>query len=256
MIGTSWIGILCICVPILVACAGPTPTPPPEPIELRLTTVPYLSQLAQNLSQAFSQAYPYVTFEVSVRSSQDAIHAVAIRDVDIALVAESLDPAQEELESTPIGRQAVILAVHPSNPVDALTWDQVRSIFSGRVWDWASVDAHWQTQEILVVSQHDGAASRQAFESQAMQGEPVTPRARVATGDEAARQLIAEEPAAIGYLLAGAVHDNLKVLSVEGVEPDLSAILSDTWPVTRPLNLVTHIDANVYVLDFLDFSQG
>lgn len=249
--------ILSICIFALAGCTETTPTlPANEPIELRLATIPHLNQLAQDLAQAFSQTYPYVVFKLSVRPARNAIDSVANQEVDIALVAEPLDASRENLESIQIGRRAVVLAVHPSNPSETLTWDQVRDIFSGRVWDWTTIDSQWPSQEILVVSQHEGAVSRVAFEEQVMQDISVTPRAVVATGDEVAGQLIAEEPAAIGYLLAGVADDNVKALNIEGVMPSSSTVTSGAWPIARPIILVTHIDANVYVLDFLDFSQG
>ncbi|MFQ5594804.1 MAG: substrate-binding domain-containing protein [Anaerolineae bacterium] len=246
--------LLFVCVFVVVGCAGATPTPPAEPIEIRLATIPHLSRLAQDLTQAFSKTYPYVTFELAVMPAQEAIDAIATQDVDVALVARSIDPPRDELEATQIGRRPVVLAVHPSNPVETLTWEQVRDIFSGRVWDWASIDPQWDTQEILVVSQQDGAVSRVSFETQVMEGARVTPRAVVATGDDVAGRLIAGDPAAIGYLLAGVADDEVKVLSIEGTTPTASSTASESWPITRPINLVVHVDANVYVLDFVDFS--
>ncbi len=250
------LAVLWGCILFLAGCVSQTPTPMPEPIEIRLATTPHLSRLAQNLSQSFTREYPFISFEVSVMPATEAIQAVANRDIDVALVAEPLDPARKDLKATRIGRRAIVIAVHPSNPVEALSWSQVRDIFSGRLWDWATVDPRWRTQEIVVVSQHDGAVSRRVFDREVMAGGRVTPRAVVATGDDVAGQLIAGEPAAIGYLLAGVADDTVKVLSVEGVTLQASEEPSGAWPLTRPINLVTHVDANVYVLDFVDFSQG
>ncbi|MFQ5341456.1 MAG: substrate-binding domain-containing protein [Anaerolineae bacterium] len=249
-----WLFCSCILLLVSAGCAGATPTPPAEPIEIRLATIPHLAQFAQDLTQAFSQKYRYVTFELAVMPAQDAIDAVAGRDADVALVAQSIDPGRDNLKSTQIGRRAVVLAVNASNPVETLTWEQVRDIFSGRVWDWASIDPQWDTQEILVVSQQDGAVSRVSFETQVMEGARVTPRAVVATGDDVAGRLIAGDPAAIGYLLAGVADDEVKVLSIEGTTRTASSTASESWPITRPINLVVHVDANVYVLDFVDFS--
>lgn len=251
-----WLFFGCLLVLVLAGCAGATPTPPAEPIEIRLAATPHLSRLAQDLTQAFSQKYPYVTFELAVMPAQEAIDAVAVRDVDVALVAQSIDPGRDDLKSTQIGRRPVVLAVHPSNPVKTLTWDQVRDIFSGRVWDWAAVDPRRETQEILVVSQQDGAISRVAFESQVMEGGRIMPGAVVATGDDVAGTLIAGDPAAIGYLMAGVAGDEVKVLSIEGTTPIASGEVAAAWPITRPIHLVAHVDANVYVLDFIDFSKG
>jgi ABC-type phosphate transport system substrate-binding protein len=206
--------------------------------------------------QEFSQTYPYVTFELSVMSSQDAIDAVASQDIDIALVAEPIAPDREDLEAVRIGGQAILMAVHPSNPIDELSWEQVRDVFSARVWDWAALDPQQQPREILVVSQHEGSVARSVFERLVMAGVPVTPRAVVAMGDELAGQLIAQEPAAIGYVSADLGGDGFKVLSIAGTTPGPATVASGAWPIARPLNLVRHIDANVYVLDFLDFSRN
>lgn len=237
------------------ACESSTPTRPPEPISLRLVSVPHLGRRAQSLTDEFTSKHPYVTFELSVMPARDAMNAVAERSVDIGLMAEPISRRQDVLEATQIGRQAVVLAVHTSNPVDSLAWDQVRDVFSGQTWDWSAVDPRWEPQEIVVVSQHAGAVSRQAFEADVMEGEPVTPRALVATGDEVAAQIITDEPAAIGYLLVSLAGDTVKVLTVGDVTPTDSTVESGEWSITRPINLVTHIDANVYVLDFLDFAK-
>lgn len=248
--------LICTYTLSLAGCVADTPTPTPEPIELRLATVPYLTQRAQDLTRDFTQDYPYVTFYLSVMPAHDAIEAVADRTTDVALIAEPIQPARNVLEATPIGDLPIVVAVHPSNPVDRLTWDQVHDIFAGQIWDWTMVNADWPAQEITVVSQHAGAASRQVFEDEVLRGESVTPRALVATGDEVAGQLIAEEPAAIGYLLAGIADDRVKALTVEGVTPNAESVAAGTWPLSRPINLVTHVDANIYVLDFLDFSRS
>ncbi|MBS1251628.1 MAG: Phosphate-binding protein PstS 1 [Anaerolineales bacterium] len=248
--------LLWVCALTLAGCAAPTPTPTPEPIELHLATVPHLSRLAQDLSQEFTRNYPYVAFRTRVMPARDATEAVANRDLHIALVAEPIRSSRDTLEATQIGERPLVLAVHPSNPINGLNWGQVRDIFSGNVWNWIDVDPRWEDDEIVVVSQHGGAVSRQVFEAHVMGSEPVTPRALVAAGDEVAGQLIGEEPAAIGYLLAGIAEDRLKVLAVNGITPDEASVRSGAWPITRPVNLVTHIDANVYVLDFLDFAQA
>jgi phosphate transport system substrate-binding protein len=247
--------ILCLSYP-LVGCAEQTPSPPPEPIELRLAAVPNLSSLAQELTQQFTQRQSYVTFELSVMAADATIQAVTERSVDAALIAQPLVDVLPNLEAVQVGRRAVAVVVHDSNPLEELTWEQVRDIYTGQVWDWAAVAPGQPSREIVVITQHAGAPSRNAFDRRVMNGQRITPRAIVATGDSLVLDLIAEEPAAIGYRLDGWDSPAVKALKIDGTAPSAAAVTSDQWPVTRPINLVSHVDANVYVLDFVDFAHG
>jgi phosphate transport system substrate-binding protein len=252
---------LIVCVSLLAtsACADASPTPSPEPIELGLAAAPELGGLAQELAQRFTQRYPYVTFQLSVMAADAAAQAVTERTADAALVAEPLASSLPNLEAVRIGRRAVAIVVHTTNPLEDLTWEQLRAIYTGEIWDWATVapsDSRQPSQEIVVITQHAGAASRAAFDRRVLNGQPVTPRALVATGDRLVLDLVAEEPAAIGYRIAGWGSAQVKAVAVEGIEPSPSTVSSEQWPITRPINLVTHVDANVYVLDFVDFARA
>lgn len=253
-----WRLVLIICLGLLAtsACAHATPTPPPEPIELGLATAPDLSGLAQELAQQFTRRHPYVTFKLSVMAPDAATQAVIERTVDAALVAEPLASSRPNLEAVRIGRRAVAVVVHTTNPLEDLTWEQLRAIYTGEIWDWATLSPDQPSQEIVVITQHAGAPSRTAFDRRVLNGQRVTPRALVATGDRLVLELIAEEPAAIGYRLAGWDTAQVKGLTVEGVEPSPATVSSEQWPISRPINLVTHVDANVYVLDFVDFARA
>lgn len=249
--------LTCLGLLALSACATPTPTPPPEPIALGLAAVPDLSVIAQELAHRFAQEHSYVTFNLSVMAPDAALRAVTERTVDAALIAEPLPSSRPNLKAARIGRRAVAVVVHATNPVDDLTWEQLRAIYTGEVWDWAAVAPGQPSREIVVITQNAGASSRTAFDRTVLNGgQRVTPRALVATGDRLVRDLIAEEPAAIGYRLAGWDDAPLKALTLEGVQPSPATVASEKWPITRPINLITHVDANVYVLDFVDFVAG
>ena len=238
----------------LGACTRPAPVVTPRPIVLRVLAVPELRRLADELVDAFAAKSPHISVTVSTRSAELAREAVMSGEVDVALVPGPLDDESSgELRAVVIGYEAVVVAVHPSNPIRGLTWEQLRGIFAGQVWNWSQVDRRREQSEILVISQHEGAEPRDIFERWVMRGVPVTPRAVVATGDGVVRDLIATEASAIGYLAAGLADEGVKVLTIGGVMPDPEAVTSRAWPLSRPIWLLRHEDASVFVLDFVDF---
>lgn len=241
----------------LAACARPSPTPPAAPIRLRLVVSPGLKPLAQALANAFAAQATYLSVSVREARTGAARAAVLAGEADLALVrgdAELELPAG--LRAVAIGREAIVVAVHPDNPVRALTWAQLQAVFTGDVWDWHAIDPRWDSEEILVVVQHEGAAARRVFERRVMQGRPVTRRAVIAPGDAAVWELIASDPTAIGYLAASFADGRVRMLRVGGVSPTPEAVTSQAWPLSQPLWLLHGEDAGVYVLDFVDFVRG
>jgi len=240
-----------------VACVHPTPTPSSEPIKLRVVASPGLKPLAQELASAFATRAPYIVVSVWEMRADAARKAVTAGDADLALVRGWMElETTAELKAETIGREAVVIAVHPDNPVRSLTWQQLRAIFSGDIWDWRAIDPRWEPQEILVVVQLGNVTARRVFEGRVMEGVPVTRRAVIAPGGAAARELIASDPAAIGYLAASFVDTSVRALTVEGVSPTPEAVASQAWPLSQPLWLLYGEDASVYVLDFVDFARG
>ena len=248
------------------ACARPTPASPVTPIPLRLVASPGLKPLAQELAKAFEARATYqfrdsgsTSLSVSVREARlDAARAAVLAgDADLALVREDAEfepPAG--LRTVAIGREAVVVAVHPDNPVRTLTWAQLQAIYTGEVWDWHAIDPRWEPQEILVVVQHEGAPTRRAFERRVMRGKPITRRAVIAPGDAAAHALIASDPSAIGYLAASFVDAGVHALRIGGLAPTPEAVTAGAWPLWQPLWLLYSPDASVYALDFVDFVRG
>ena len=242
---------------LLAACARSTPTPPARSIALRLVTVPGLRPLAQALGDAFTKQTPYLALHVREARADVAREAVVTGDADLALVRGAAEMAPlPGVRTVIVGREPIVVAVHPDNPVRSLTWAQLQAIFSGDVWDWNTIDPRWKSQEILVVVQHEGAPARRIFERQVMAGRPITRRALIAPGDAAAQRLIADDPAAIGYLAADFIAAGVRVLQVSGVSPTPDAVTSQAWPLSQPLWLLYGEEASVYALDFVDFVRS
>jgi len=103
--------------------------------------------LAVEWAEAYQAVRPDMRITVTGGGSGTGIAGLINGAVDIANASRQMKP--EELEAaeangiTPvehvIARDAIAIVIHPSNPVDRLTLQQLSDIFSGRITNWSEV---------------------------------------------------------------------------------------------------------------------
>ena len=172
--------------------------------------------------------------------------------------------AEEEgvtLRITPIGREAFVFFVEPDNPVDDLTSDQIRKIYSGEITNWAEVGG--KDQKILAFQRPRDSGSQTMMEY--FMGDtplkvPETYEYVGAMGGVVEKVAqYANERGAFGYSFRYFVEDlmqenNVKVIAVDGVKPTRENIKNGSYPLTTGLCLVTREgDPNPNVQKMSDF---
>jgi phosphate transport system substrate-binding protein len=241
------------CLLALSACAPtPVPAPTPQPAELDLAGDPMMYSLAQALLSAYMERFPQVTVRLETGALRDGVKAVQDGHADIGLVAREL--AADELGSiiaTPIGLDGIIVAINARNPVKTLSLEQLRKLYSGEIWDWATLGG--RSGDVQVVSREGTADTRRAFEGKVMAGKRVTLQAVVVPSDAAVAEYVVGNELAIGYLAVGALRPGLKGLSIEGVPPDKSHVRQGDYSLTRPLFLTTKAAPEEPVRAFMAF---
>ena len=102
-------------------------------------------------------------------NTRGAYKAVVDGDADIVFCAgpsdEQLSYAAEkgvELEMTEIGREAFVFFVNSENPVESLTAEQVRDIFSGEITNWSEVGG--ENLPVDAVSRNKGSGSQSTMD--------------------------------------------------------------------------------------------
>ena len=139
---------------------------------------------------------------------------------------EQMEYAKEkgvELEIVPIGLEAFVFFVNKNNPVNALTSEQIRSIYKGDITNWSEVGGINRGINPLV--RVKGSGSQTMMDK--FMGENAIQK----------RRLTAVFGKAIGYsfryYLSGMVaDDNTKMLAVDGIYPDAINIRNRTYPLT------------------------
>ncbi|MBR1750971.1 MAG: substrate-binding domain-containing protein [Ruminococcus sp.] len=144
------------------------------------------------------------------------------------------------LDAEPIALDGFVFITHKDNPVDSLTVQQIKDIYSGKITNWKEVGGN--DEKIRPFQRTKNSGSQTAMEELVMQGEPMT-EAPVAFIAEAMGELVdavaeyENETAAIGYTYYYYINnlyknEDIKVLKIDGVSPDNENLVSKKYPFT------------------------
>lgn len=150
-------------------------------------------------------------------------------------------------EYTPIGREAFVFFVHINNPVDNLTSEQIRGIYSGKITNWSQVGG-WD-EPITAYQRNEGSGSQSMLvrfmgDTPLMKPETET----VETFMSGIIERVADyhnKPGSIGfsyryYLESIIKNPDIKLLRVDGIAPTAENIRSGAYPITTFLYAVTY----------------
>ncbi len=171
-----------------------------------------------------------------------------------------------EFEYTLFGYESFVFIVNPENPLDDITVDQIKAIYSGEITAWDELGAEG-LGEIIAYQRPKNSGSQTALEK-LMGDTPImqAPQEYVSDGMEDILETIEYRnlPNAIGYTFrffcADMVGSKVKLLAIDGAEPTVENISSGRYPIITPLYAVTRkgeSNPNVKrLLDFLTDPQG
>jgi phosphate transport system substrate-binding protein len=258
------LSLLIITVSLLAACGGTAQQATQKPVEaaaglsghLSLAGSTTVQPLAEVLAEAFMAQNPDVVIDVQGGGSSVGVTSAGEGTADIGMASRNIKDSEleefPELQIFTIAFDGIAIVVHPDVALDGLTIEQVKGIFSGEITNFSEVDG--PDEEIVVVSREEGSGTRGAFEELVMGEDAViTETAILQQSNGAVRTTVAETPNSIAYLSFGFLDGSVTAVPVEGVEALVENVANDTYPIFRPLNMLTAGAPNELAQAFLDF---
>jgi len=166
--------------------------------------------------------------KMQYHNTRGAFTAVVDGDVDIIICAgpssEQLEYAKSkgvELELIPLGYEAFVFLVNQDNPVDDLSVEQVKGIYSGKYTNWSEVGG--DNRPIEALQRNSGSGSQTALLM--FMGD--TPVVKKYTGIN---------PRTIGfsfryYVESVVQNGSIKMLSLNGIYPSKENVANGTYPM-------------------------
>jgi phosphate transport system substrate-binding protein len=230
-----------------------------------------LVNLALAWAEEYVQIHPEVRLSVTGGGSGTGIAALINGTVDIANASRSMKPEEyteaqangvEPVEFS-VARDAIAVVVHPSNPVDNLTLQQISDMYTGQITNWQEVGG--EDRPIVLLSRESNSGTYVYFlENVVRMGDRDSellflPDTLLMPSSEGISAEVRQNPNAIGYDGLGYVTPDQKVLAVgrspEGpfVLPTIETVNDGSYPVSRPLFMYTAGEPTGTVAEYLEW---
>lgn len=214
------------------------------------------------LYAAFAQAAyaeeAYTPDRVIMTNTLKAYSGIISGERDVIFVAGSSESQMAEAEKagaelvfTPIGREAFVFLVADSNPIDNLSYQQIKNIYSGKTANWGTLG--WeQGGKIIAYQRPEGSGSQTGIQGvmkdvPLIAPQPLPDRSLVGTNSLMQQITVTWKGVqpALGYsykYYATVMYSNpsAKLLSIDGVAPTQQNISDGSYPFVVDFYAVTN----------------
>ena len=187
-------------------------------------------------------------------NTQGGYEELAEKNTDIFIGAapskEQIAFAEENnttFEYTQIGSEAFVFFVHKDNPIDSLTVEQIKGIYSGQITNWKEVGG--KNEKIVPFQRNEGSGS-QSMLIRFMGDTPII-EPDIETRSDAMGGIIEEvadyrnKATSIGFsfrfYVEGIIKNpDIKMIAIEGVAPTKENIKNGAYPIIAPVYAMTY----------------
>ncbi len=228
--------------------------------KLVITGASTLAPLIAQIGKQFESLHAKVRVDVQTGGSSRGVADARQGLADIGMVSRAMKDDEKDLQAFPIARDGVSIIVHKDNPVQDLSDEQVLAIYTGKTTNWKDVGG--KDAVITVVNKAEGRSTLEVF-LHYFKLKNTDVRAQVVIGDnEQGVKTVAGNRHAIGYVSIGtAEYDQfrgvpIRLLSVGGILASTENVRNETFPISRPLHLVTRTLPVGLAKAFIDYAQS
>lgn len=228
--------------------------------KLTLIGASTIAPLAAELARRFESLHPGTRVDVQTGGSARGINDARRGIADIGMVSRALKPEEKDLQAHTIAWDGIGIILHSANPVAALSRHQISDIYTGKTANWKAVGG--RDARITVVNKAEGRSTLELFLGYLkLKNSDIKPH--VIIGDNAQGiKTVAGNPDSIGYVSIGTAEYEatngvpIKLLPLDGVPATVANVRDGTFPLSRPLNLVTHGAPEGLARDFIEFARS
>lgn len=227
--------------------------------------------LALAWAERYQVMYPAISISVTGGGTGTGIASLLNGTVDIAnasrqIKAEEIAQAEQngiEPVEHVIARDAIAVIVHPDNPVEQLTLEQVSRIFRGEITNWQQLGG--EDRPVVRVSRETNSGTHVYFLEEVIRlgdknnTEIFSADTLLLPSSEGIISEVGDNPNAIGYDGLGYITSHVKVVGIattagqEYVMPSVETVNNGKYPISRDLYMYSGKDLDAAAQAYLDW---
>jgi phosphate transport system substrate-binding protein len=205
-----------------------------------------MAALAQAVAERFMADHPDTIVTVAGGGAHRGIKSVIVGTADLGLAGDSVPEEHDKLAhdrkvrliQNHVYSDALVIVVHPDNPVSDLPLWKLRDIFRGAILNWKEVGG--KDAPIAVISHEGTSGTYETFKQRVLGDDAlVTPKAAI-TNLRSFQKSMAKSPDAISYIGLQQA-SGWKPVSIDGVVANADTVRSGRYPIWRKL-AIYHLD--------------
>lgn len=254
----------------IIGCQSEAPAPAPAEDLVRLGGPESISRkLLPGLTEAFGRQHQ-TRFKVFSLGENGGLRQLLDREIDAAVSSRDATPSEEDQAKVSgftfdspesrhiVGVDVVAVGVHPRNPLESLTYDQVIGIFCTHSIDnWSFLGS--DDKPIRALIREPGSGTRALFEDFFCGPQGLHPSLEVASSTQIATAL-AEDPTAISFVSLSEGTGKLLSLRVQPsappVRPSQDNIVRGVYPLFGDLYVYTRGAPTGPLAEFLSWVES
>lgn len=228
--------------------------------KITITGSSTIAPLAAELAKRFEEKHAGVRIDVQSGGSSRGIADARSGLADIGMASRALHEEEKDLKGFVIARDGVCIILNRDNPVTALSDQQVIDIYTGKITDWSAVGG--KPGRITVVNKAEGHSTLELFLHYfKLKAGDVKPQVVIGDNQQGIKT-VSGNPMAIGYVSIGTAEYEagagtpIKLLAMMGVAATVENVKNGSFPLARPLNLVTRSEPVGQIKAFIDFARS
>lgn len=223
--------------------------------------------LVSSWAEDFMAAHPEYEVSTTGGGSGTGIAALFNQTTDICASSRTLREEEweqaEQLGIEPheveVALDGIAIIVNSDNPVEELTLEQIRRIYTGEYTNWNQVGGN--DSEIVAASRQNNSGTYVYFQQHVLNEQNYATRVMPLPANSSIVQEVSQNTGAIGYVGLGYAEDqsDLKIIAVKededspAVSPETDSIYSGEYPIARPLHFYTNGEPTPAIQTFIDF---
>lgn len=198
------------------------------------------------------------SFKMLLSGENDLIFTVPISESQ----QKEADEAGVKLNFAPVAKEGFVFVVNKNNPVDTLTQDQIKDIYSGKITNWKELGGN---DEKIIPYQRNNDSGSQNYMTEFMKDselvEPIKENILGSMGTLMdAIAVYDNADGAIGYSVysyAAQMYENsddVKFIAVDGIKPSRETMADSTYPLLSDSYIIYTDSASQNTLDFVEWA--
>ncbi|MGR9051917.1 MAG: phosphate ABC transporter substrate-binding protein [Gammaproteobacteria bacterium] len=228
--------------------------------KLVLTGSSTVAPLAAEIGKRFETLHEGVRVDVQTGGSSRGVNDARAGLADIGMASRALKDDEQDLLSFTIALDGIGVIVNAVNPIESLDKQQIIDIYTGKLGNWGQVGG--RDAPITVVNKAEGRSTLELFlHFFGLQNTDIKPHVVIGDNQQGIKT-VAGNPDAIGYVSIGAAEFEaaqgtpIKLLPLDGVAASVENVKNRSFPLSRPLNLVTRTEPEGIAKTFIDFASS